>query len=104
MTALADLIGGIGTGLVMGRVQTDRASMDALALYRDEPLLDGARVPRMVLSEVTVEVRVATATFQESGIEVLVTADELVKTRPEHISTLTLKYTQDDLEPPPRSA
>ena len=101
MVTLADLVGSLGAGLVLGRIQADKASVDVAILYRDEPLLRGTRIPRMVLSEVTIEVKFATAPVQENIANLLVNLEELAKIRPEHLSTLTLKYTEDDLEPPP---
>ncbi|MFD4675966.1 hypothetical protein ACFWNN_40015 [Lentzea sp. NPDC058450] len=103
MTWLADLVGAIGAGLVEGRVVADRASCEVAGLYRDEVLLNGARVPRMVLSEVTVEVRCATAGVDGRRVDLLVTAEELARTRPENIGTLVLKYAEEDLEPPART-
>jgi hypothetical protein len=101
MTALGDLVGGLGSGLVHGRAQSDRACVDVARLYREEELLQGIRTPRMILSEVTVEVRFVAAGVRDNKVEVLVTPDELAKARSEQISTLTLRFTEDDLEPAP---
>jgi hypothetical protein len=98
MTILSDLVGGLGAAMVTGRVQVDRVSTEVARVYQDEPLLNQARIPRMVLSEVTVEVRFATGLLSDGRIEVLVTTDELAKIKPECVSTLVVKFTEDDLE------
>ncbi|MEU5261143.1 hypothetical protein [Amycolatopsis sp. NPDC021455] len=104
MTVLADLVAGLGAGLVAGRAQADRASVEIAELYRREPLLEGARVPRMVLSEVTVEAKFATVHVEPDRVEVLVTTEELAKLAPDRLGVLTLRYTEADLDLPARPA
>lgn len=101
MTRFSDLVGGLGTDLVRGRTHADRASIEAARIYADEPLLRGARVPRMSLADVTIEVKYAISLVSHDGTEILVTPGELADTRPEHLGTLTLRFSEDDLEPPP---
>jgi hypothetical protein len=97
---LSDLVGGLSASLVYGRAQADHAALEVAARYRAEPLLQGARVPRMLLSEVTIQLRFAVNAAEGEGIEVLATAEELAGVPYEQATVLTLKFKEDDLEPP----
>jgi hypothetical protein len=98
VTTLSDLVGAVGSGLVRGRVLADQATAEVSEFYRHEPLLAGARVPRMVLSAVTAEFRFVTALVDGGRVEVLVTAEELAGHPVDRLGTLVLTYTEDDLE------
>jgi len=101
MTLLTDLVGAIGAGLVHGRAQADHASVEVTARYRAEPLLREARIPRMTLSEVSVEIAFITNIVEPGRVDILVTARELASAEPQRLSVLALKFAGDDLDPPP---
>jgi hypothetical protein len=104
MTRLSEFVGGLGAGLVRGRSHSDLASVDVARMYAAEPLLREARVPRMTLPEVTIEVKCAIVDVARDDVEIRVTPRELVDVPAVHLSTIVLKWNGEDIDPLPPSA
>ncbi|MFD3307494.1 hypothetical protein [Streptomyces sp. NPDC058694] len=101
MTRLSEFVGGLGAGLVRGRAHSDLASVEVARTYAAEPLLREARVPRMTLPEVTIEVKCAIVDVGADDVEIRVTPRELVEVPAAHLSTIVLKWNGEDIDPVP---